>query len=102
MKTITILAVGCITALIVAMLPLPLAYYTWLRILVSIGAMIIVFQEVNRQRRRWSLPFLATAIVFNPVIPVYLYKKELWVLVDTGAAMLFIMYIIFANLLRRA
>lgn len=102
MKPITILAVGCITALIVAMLPLPLVYYTWLRIFVSIGAMVIVFQEVNRQRRRWSLPFLATAFVFNPVIPVYLYKKELWLLVDTGAAMLFIMYIIFANLPKRA
>ncbi|RZJ68339.1 MAG: hypothetical protein EOO50_02655 [Flavobacterium sp.] len=87
-----ILAFVCAVALACALLPLPIGYYTFLRILVTIGAVSIVFQDVNEKKRFWAILFLIVAVLFNPVVPIYLYQKSKWTWIDIGVAIAFAVY----------
>ena len=62
-------------------LPLPIEYYDILRLAVSIGAIINIFKE-----RYVYIPVL---VLFNPIMPVYLYDKAMWVIIDIISGMLF-------------
>ena len=77
---------GSAALLAVAVLPLPYGYYQLLR-LVGTGAFawaaVIAFQ---RGRAAHGFGFAVLALLFNPVLPVYL-SKALWVPIDVGAAL---------------
>lgn len=82
-----------ITALLLlALLPLPLGYYTFLRIAVSGAAVYLVINEYKSAVTPWLVIFAITGLIFNPVIPVYLYKKALWMPIDITVALLFFIY----------
>lgn len=82
-----------ITALLLlALAALPIGYYTFLRILVTIAALIVLAKEVKVGITIWVLLFGIIAIIFNPIIPVYLYKKSLWMPIDILSALAFISY----------
>ena len=76
---------GAAGLLAVAVLPLPYGYYQLLR-LVATGvfawAAVVAFQ---RGRAGLGFGFALLALLFNPVLPVYL-SKALWVPIDLGAA----------------
>ena len=76
-------------ALILAVFPLPIGYYTLLRILVSIGAVIFLVKEFKGEFELWIIVFGIMLIVFNPLIPIYLYSKALWIPIDLAAAGIF-------------
>ena len=67
--------------LFVAVLPLPMGYYDLLRIIVSIGAVLNIL--VGRSI------FIPVLIIFNPIIPVYLYDKAIWAIIDIVSGMIF-------------
>ena len=71
--------------LCLGVLSLPYVYYTLLRIIVTISAIINVytFLEESNMEKVYLFGFLA--ILFNPLIPIYL-GKELWILIDLAAA----------------
>lgn len=76
--------------LLVGLLPLPYGYYTFLRIIVCLSAAIaayLAFKACNRMDA-FVATSVAVAIVFNPVIPVYL-NKGLWSVIDVVAAIWF-------------
>jgi len=78
-------------SLLLAFAPLPIGYYTFLRILVTISSVIIT-NEIKIGSTIWSILFGITALIFNPIIPIYLYQKSLWMPIDIVAAMLFLSY----------
>ncbi len=79
-------------ALLLALAPLPIGYYTFLRILVTISSIFIIAKELKIGLTIWSILFGISAIIFNPIIPIYLYQKSLWMPIDIVAAMLFLSY----------
>ncbi len=62
-------------------LPLGGGYYDLLRIVVSIAALINVL--------RGSFLFIPILILFNPIVPVYLYDKALWTMIDIASGIAF-------------
>lgn len=79
----------CTGLLLLALVDLPIGYYTLLRIVVTIGAGAVVVTEFENGINFWVVVFGLVAILFNPLIPVYLGDKEAWMPIDLIAAILF-------------
>lgn len=67
--------------LFLAVLPLGSWYYDLLRIVVSIAAAVNIY--------RASYIFIPIFILFNPIIPVYLYDKAVWAIIDICSGLVF-------------
>ncbi|MFP3836273.1 DUF6804 family protein, partial [Chryseobacterium sp. SIMBA_028] len=65
----------------IGIIDLPFGYYTFLRGIVSVMALIIIFNEF-RSRRFWFIAFALIFILFNPIIPIYFYLKPFWIIID--------------------
>ena len=79
-----------IAVLLIGILPLPYGYYTLLRI-VATGAFIWAAITAHKNGER-TLPwmFALSAIIYNPILPVYL-TKAIWTILNLGgAAMLYL------------
>lgn len=85
LKTITLTS-GL--ALILAILPLPYAYYQFLRIFVFFSAGFVSYKFLEQKLMPWVLVFGAIALIFNPIVPIYLDKSS-WVVIDFISALLF-------------
>lgn len=79
----------CAALLLLALLNLPIGYYTFLRIVITIGALVVVVTELKFGVNFWVITFGLIAVIFNPIIPIYLYDKALWAPIDVIAAILF-------------
>lgn len=74
-----------VALLLIATMKLPYGYYTFLRIAIFGFCAIVAFFEFAEKSHVWGLAFLLLAILFNPMIPVYL-KRQTWFWLDVGAA----------------
>lgn len=81
----------CAISCFVGIFRLPIEYYTFLRVLVSVGALIIIYNFLSNKQYNWSTIFIIILIIFNPVFPIYLYRKSLWIPVDTITGILFLL-----------
>jgi len=81
-----------IVVLVIALFPLPIGYYTLSRLVVSACALYyaIQFHKRNNTTYTWIYGFLV--ILYNPIIPIYLYEKFIWIIVN-----LITVYIFFKN-----
>lgn len=79
----------CTALLLLAFIDLPIGYYTFLRIVVTIGAISVLLKEYQNGINFWVIAFGFTAILFNPFIPVYLGNKSVWIPIDLITAILF-------------
>ena len=91
MKT---LYIACCIILGIALLPIAGGFYTLVRIAITIGAVIATFQNSSNGINIWSIMFGIVAILFNPIIPVYLHDKGAWMMIDIIAMILFIIQIV--------
>ncbi len=91
-STVRIISVICAILLFMAVLKAPREYYWLLRTVVSIGAVLVIFKNIATTY--WVLLFLIVAILFNPIFPIYLYKKVLWMPLDIITGLLFLIEII--------
>ena len=73
-----------------ALAELPIGYYTFLRIIVTIGAIAIVITEFEYGFNFWVIAFGILAILFNPLIPIYLNDKDAWMPIDIIAGIIFL------------
>jgi hypothetical protein len=87
MKSILLI---CAAFLLLAVLKLPIGYYTFLRIAVTAVAIIAIVNEIKNGIGFWIIAFGITAILFNPLIPIYLHDKSIWIPIDIVVAILFI------------
>ena len=81
----------CDASLFIALFKLPIGYYTFLRIVITIGALIAVVHEYKGEFNFWVLAFGLIAIVFNPLFPVYLNNKSAWQPIDLVTGIIFSM-----------
>ncbi|NVK53839.1 MAG: hypothetical protein HWD85_12960 [Flavobacteriaceae bacterium] len=86
MRTLLIICMGI---LLLALIDLPIGYYTFLRIVVTIGAVAVVVTEFQNGFNFWVIAFGIIAILFNPLIPIYLGEKSAWAPIDLISAILF-------------
>ena len=87
MKNILLIIAGL---LFLAIIDLPIGYYTFLRILVTIGAVGIIIKEIENGITLWIIIFGIITILFNPLIPIYLNDKSAWIPIDIITAVLFL------------
>lgn len=76
--------------LFLGMFNLPIGYYTFLRIAVTIAAVLLVVGEYKDGLSLWTIIFGAIAILFNPLTPVYLNSKSAWSMIDFWCGVLFL------------
>lgn len=88
------LYITCCIILGIALLPISGGFYTLVRIIITIGAIVAVFQNSSNEINIWSIIFGIIAILFNPIVPIYLHDKGGWMLIDIIAIILFIIQII--------
>ncbi|WP_374938177.1 DUF6804 family protein [Butyricimonas virosa] len=69
-------------------------FYTLVRIIVTIGAVAATIQNSSNGINIWSIIYGGMAILFNPLVPVYLHDKGAWVMIDIIAIILFIIQIV--------
>lgn len=93
-KIMKAIAIAAAVLLLLAIAPLPIGYYTFLRIATTIAAVVLIVDSYKGQVNIWSIVFGIIAILFNPIIPIYLYQKDKWMPIDIGAAALFVGYAI--------
>jgi len=69
---------------------LPIGYFTFLRIITSTGAILIIVKEYNQEINYWIITFAIIAVIFNPIMPIYLNSKAAWTPIDliTGGVFL--------------
>ncbi len=91
-NTVQITSILCSILLFVAVLSAPREYYWLLRTIVSIGAVLVIIKNITTPY--WVLLFLVVAVLFNPIFPIYLYKKMLWIPLDIISGLLFLIEII--------
>ncbi|NDA64534.1 MAG: hypothetical protein EBX50_21270 [Chitinophagia bacterium] len=80
----------CAALLIIGMADLPIGYYTLLRIVVTIGAVAVFVTEFENGINFWVITFGLIAILFNPLIPVYLNDKSAWMPIDIIGGIIFV------------
>lgn len=79
-------------ALVIGFLPMPFGYYTISRLIVSVCALYFAVKFYKQQDnfKPWIFGFLV--VLYNPIIPMPLGSKELWLLVNIPT-----MYYFFIN-----
>ena len=66
---------------------LPYGYYTFLRIAVTLYTLLLAFYAHDRSKTNIVILFIGIAILFNPLIPIYL-SKDIWRIIDIVTAIL--------------
>lgn len=79
----------CAGLLIFALADLPIGYYTFLRIVVTMGAVGVIISEYDGEITPWIIIFGIIGIIFNPFIPIYLHDREAWAFIDISCAVIF-------------
>ena len=82
----------CALLLFVAVLKNPREYYWLLRTGIFFGALLVIVK--NRKHFYWVLLFGLVAMLFNPIVPIYLYKKMYWIPLDILTGILFLIEVI--------
>ena len=90
LKILRTLFILCAIACFVAVFNWPIGYYTFLRILVSIGAAAIVIKNFEEKTNSFYI-FLVIFILFNPIFPIYLNQKLIWIPIDIIVGILFLL-----------
>lgn len=78
--------------LLVAILPLPYIYYMAMRWIVAGAAAFIAWKEFelnNKAANSYVWIFAALALVFNPIVPIHLFKLA-WIAINLFSAAAFI------------
>ncbi|WFU62692.1 DUF6804 family protein [Bradyrhizobium brasilense] len=81
--------------LILATSHLPYGYYTFLRIVVCGFAGLVAFNSWadDTVSPIWSVVFVGMAVLFNPLVPIYLSRAD-WFYVDIGAAVVIVAHLL--------
>ena len=87
MKTLLLICAGL---LFIGLIDLPIGYYTLLRIVVTIGSVAVVVTEYKEGINFWVITFGLIAILFNPLIPIYLNDKSAWMPIDIIGGIIFV------------
>lgn len=79
----------CAIACFIAILNLPIAYYNIFRTIVSTGAALFIYNWIKQKNYALAIVFILVLILFNPLFPIYLYRKSIWIPLDVITGLLF-------------
>jgi hypothetical protein len=65
----------------------PYGYYTFLRIFCFAGFGYLAWLAIKDKSLKWSTPFIIAAILYNPIIKVYL-TRDVWSVINILTALL--------------
>ncbi len=91
-KVVRVVSICCALLLFIAVLPNPIDYYNVLRIIVFIGALLVILQNINTPF--WVVTFAILFVLFNPIFPIHFYMKLPWIPVDIVSGLLFLVELI--------
>jgi len=77
-----LMLVAAIVVLFIAIFDMPSGYYTFLRIIVFITTGLTAIYFFNKKESATGIVLLLIAILWNPFIPIYIYDKSVWVVLD--------------------
>jgi hypothetical protein len=84
------IAIVCALILFTAVFYWPVKYYTFLRIVIFLGAILVVIPH-NIKQLHWTVIFCIIAVIFNPILPIYLHTKSHWIPIDIASGILFLL-----------
>jgi len=67
----------------------PYGYYTFLRWITCISSILVALQAFEKNIDWVKIVFIVIAILFNPLVPIYL-SRSTWIPLDIITAILFI------------
>src|SRR5260370_17440903 len=82
-----------VAELLLALLRWPYSYYRILRWAVCIIASYGAFRTFDMGRRTWAWIFVALAVLFNPIAPIY-FARATWNLLDALAAIVLLLSVV--------
>jgi hypothetical protein len=88
-------AIIAMVLLLVALLSLPYGYYTFLRFVIT-GVAIYYAWAINELKIKkdfWFWALVVMAVLYNPIIPVYLQSKGVWSVINILTVVFFILLI---------
>ena len=78
-----------IVVMVIGLLPMPFGYYTLSRLVVCGCAAYFAFKLYQKQETIFLWGFGLLAVLYNPIIPIHLYDKEIWMIVNAASAFMF-------------
>lgn len=81
----------CSICCFIAIIRLPIEYYTFLRTIVSLGAVLLIYSWIKQKNYALAIIFVLVLILFNPLFPIYLHRKSIWIPLDIITGLLFLL-----------
>jgi predicted membrane protein len=81
----------CTLCCFAAIFKLPIVYYTFLRTIVSVGALLLIYVWTKQKNHALTVVFILVLILFNPLLPIYLHRKSIWIPIDIITGLLFLL-----------
>ena len=69
---------------------MPSGYYELLRWLICAAAALAAYINYSIDKSTWAISFGVVALIFNPFVPLYLYDKFAWMVIDICAGLMFV------------
>jgi len=91
MKVIKYILIACSICCFAAIFKLPIEYYTFLRTIVSLGALLLIYVWTKQKNYALTIVFILVLILFNPLLPIYLHRKSIWIPIDIITGLLFLL-----------
>lgn len=98
-RQIRILSLGSAVLLFLGVMEFPYGYYTFLRIFICIFSAFLVLtlsRLKNDRAKPFLIVFVIIAILWNPLIPVYL-SKAVWIPLDLIGGLIFLIFSLSVN-----
>lgn len=74
----------------IGLLPMPYGYYNLSRLVVCGCSIFFIFSLLREKDVLFAWIFGLLAVLYNPIIPIHLYQKELWMVVNAITAIIFV------------
>lgn len=81
----------CALCCFAAIFKLPIEYYTFLRTIVSLGALLLIYVWTKQKSYVLTVVFILVLILFNPLLPIYLHRESIWIPLDIITGLLFLL-----------
>ena len=80
-----------VVALAIGVFPMPYGYYMLSRTIVFICAIYYAYQSNENSKSGYIWLFGSIALLYNPLIPIHLGEKSLWLIVNIITALVFLL-----------
>lgn len=71
-----------IIVMALGLLPMPYGFYNLSRLVVFVCSVYFAFQLFKKEDMVFVWIFAFFAILYNPIIPIHLYEKAIWIVIN--------------------